>query len=202
MKIGKVLESIFGSPGKVSILRVLFSSPQPLSGRQIGELTGLTHRGAIQALRPLVELGAVRQRKAGKAYQYSMAKGNIYVERIIAPCIMAEAKLFDDLKSDITAHFGRDSISLVLYGSLARGDEKKGSDMDVIAVVKDERKKLKMEEEAESKNPYFYERFGGLLSLHCFTLGEIRARKGLPLIKSVMKEGMVLYGKPVGDLLK
>ena len=57
-----VLESIFGSPAKIRILRVLSVSPQPLSGRQVGELSRLSHRGAIQALESLVELGAVRQR--------------------------------------------------------------------------------------------------------------------------------------------
>lgn len=202
MKIRKVLESIFGSPAKVRILRALFNSPQPLSGRQVGELSGLTHRGAIQALESLVELGAVRQRRVGKAYQYSLSKGNIFVEKIITPCIKAEAGLFDDLKREIAAHFGKDAISIILYGSLARGEEKKGSDIDVIAVVKDEKKKSEIEGKAESAVPYFNERFNGLLSLHCFTLDEFRARKNLSMIKSVIREGVVLSGKPSGELLK
>ena len=50
MRVHNVLELIFGSPAKVRILRVLTNAPQPLSGRQVGELSGLTHRGAIQAL--------------------------------------------------------------------------------------------------------------------------------------------------------
>lgn len=202
MKIHKVLESIFGGPAKVRILRSLFNSPQPLSGRQVGELSGLTHKGAIQALEPLVELGAVRQRKVGKAYQYSLSKGSIFVEKIITPCIKAEAGLFDDLKNEIAAHFGKDAISVILYGSLVRGEEKKGSDIDVIAVVKDEKKKAEMERKAESAAPYFNERFNGLLSLHCFTLDEFRARRNLSMIKSVMREGVVLSGKLSGELLK
>lgn len=202
MKIHKVLESIFGSPAKVRILRTLFNSPQPLSGRQVGELSGLTHKGAIQALKSLVELGAVRQRRVGKAYQYSFSKGNIFVEKIITPCIKAEAGLLDDLKREIAAHFGKDAISVILYGSLARGEEKKGSDIDVIAVVKDEKKKAEIEGKAESAVPYFNERFNGLLSLHCFTLDEFRARRNLSMIKSVIREGIVLSGKASGELLK
>lgn len=202
MKIHKVLESIFGSPAKVRILRVLFDSPQPLSGRQIGELAGLTHKGAIQAIESLVELGAVRQRKVGNAYQYSLSKGNIFVEKLITPCIKAEAGLFDVLKRDITEHFEKDAIGLILYGSLVRGEEKKGSDIDVIAVVKDERKKTEVEEKATSAVSYFNERFNGLLSLHCFTLDDITGKKALPLIKSVMKEGMLLSGKSLRELFK
>ncbi|HHT9137771.1 MAG TPA: nucleotidyltransferase domain-containing protein [Candidatus Wunengus sp. YC60] len=202
MKIRRVLESIFGSLARVNILRVLSNSPQPLSGRQVGELAGLTHRGAIHALKSLVELGAVKQRKVGKAYQYSLSKGNIFVEKIIIPCITAEAGLFDNLKRDISVYFGKDSISLILYGSLARGEEKKGSDIDAIAVVKDEVRKSEVEEKTASKVSYFKNRFNGILSLHCFTLDEIKGKKSLPLIKSVIKEGIVLSGKPLRDLFK
>jgi predicted nucleotidyltransferase len=202
MKIRRVLESIFGSPAKVCILRILFRSPQPLSGRQVGELSGLTHRGAIQALESLVELGAVKQRKVGKAYQYSFSQDNIFVEKVIIPCIKAEAGLFNDLTKDITAYFGKDAVSLMLYGSLARGEEKKGGDIDVMAVVRDEKKKSEMEEMASSKVLYFNKRYNALLSLHCFTLNEIKGKKTLPLIKSVIKDGIVLCGKSLGELLR
>ncbi len=168
----------------------------------MGELAGLTHRGAIQALRPLVELGAVKQRKVGKSYQYSLFKGNIFVKKIIIPCIKAEAGLFDNLKRDIIAHFGKDVISLVLYGSFARGEERKGSDIDAITVVKDGKKKSEVEEKAASKVSYFKNRFNRLLSLHCFTYDEIKSKKFLPLIKAVTREGIVLSGKPLGELFK
>jgi len=202
MKIRKVLEPIFGSPAKIRILRALFNSPQPLSGRQVGELSGLTHRGAIQAIQSLVELGAVRQRRVGKAYQYSFSEGNIFIEKIIAPCIRAESGLFDGLKKDIAAHFGRDAISLILYGSIVRGEERKGSDIDFIVVAKDARGKTAVEEKAESMTSYFNKRYNALLSLHCFTLSEIKRKKDSPLIKSIIKQGIVISGKPLSELLK
>ncbi len=202
MRIHKVLESIFGSPAKIHILRVLFNSPQPLSGRQVGELSGYTHKGAIHALKSLVELGAVKQRRVGKAYQYSLSKDSIFVEKIITPCIMAEASLFDDLKGEITAHFSNDTISLVLYGSVARGEEKNGSDIDVLAIVKDETKKREVEDKTASKVPHFNTRFKGLLSLHCFTLNEIKGKKTLFMLRSAMREGIRLSGKPLGTLLR
>lgn len=202
MNIRKVLESTFGSPAKVRILRVLFNSPQPLSGRQVGELSGLTHKGAINAVRSLVELGAVRQRRVGKAYQYSLAKDNIFVEKIILPCIRAESGLFEGLKKDIAAHFGKDAISLILYGSIVRGEEQKGSDIDLMIVARDERKKAEIEEKAASKAPYFNKRYNTLLSLHCFTLNEMKGKKSAPLIQSITKEGVVISGKPIRELFR
>ncbi len=198
----KVLEAIYGSPAKIRILRVLSGAPQPLSGRQVGELSGLSHRGAIQALESLVEIGAVRQRKVGNAYQYSLSPKNIAVEVIIAPSMKAEASLLDDLKKKIVAQFGRKSVSLTLYGSFARGAEKRGSDIDVLAVATDDRMKAALEEKAASLTPFFRERYNALLSLHCLTLDELRSKKTSPVLKSVREEGVTLSGKPLRDLLK
>jgi len=201
MGIHKVLEAIFGSPAKIRILRVLSASPQPLSGRQVGELSNLSHRGAIQALESLVELGAVRQRRAGNAYQYSLAQGNRAVELIIIPSIKAEAALLGELKKKIVAQFGRKAVSLTLYGSIVRGTEKRGSDIDVLAIAGDERLKSDLEEKAATLAPFFRERYNSLLSLHCFTLDELRRKKTLPLLRSVKEEGVTLAGKPLRELL-
>jgi predicted nucleotidyltransferase len=196
-----VLESIFGSPAKIRILRVLSSSPQPLSGRQVGELSLLSHRGAIQALESLVELGAVRQRRVGAAYQYSLSHGNMAVETIIAPSLKAEASILDDLKKNITAQFRGKAVSLTLYGSLARGTGKRGSDIDVLAVSRDEQRKKELEDKAAAGISFFRERYNAVLSLHCYTLIELRSKRNLPLIKSVIQEGVTLSGKPLRELM-
>lgn len=201
MAFSKVLEAVFGSPAKIRILRVLSAAPQPLSGRQVGELSGLSHRGAIQALGSLVELGAVRQRRVGKAYQYSLSRGSIAVEKIIAPSLRAEATLFDDLKKKIVAQFGRKAVSLTLYGSIVRGTGKRGSDIDVLAIAGNEGMKAELEERSASLIPLFRERYNALLSLHCFTLKELRSKMTLPLLRSVKAEGVTLSGKPLSGLL-
>jgi len=196
-----VLESIFGSSAKIRILRVLSVSPQPLSGRQVGELSRLSHRGAIQALESLVELGAVRQRKVGAAYQYSLSKGNAAVEMIIAPTLRAETALLDDLKRNITAQFSGKAVSLTLYGSLARGTGKRGCDIDLMAIARDERRKKELEDKAAANTPFFRERYNAVLSLHCYTLVELRNKKNLPLLKSVIQDGVALSGKPLRELM-
>jgi len=201
MILQNVLESIFGSPAKIRILRVLSASPQPLSGRQVGELSRLSHRGAIQALASLVALGAVRQRRVGAAYQYSLARGNVALEMIIAPALKAEAALLDDLKRNIAAQFKGKAVSLTLYGSLARGTGKKGSDIDVLAVSRDEQRKKELEDKAIAAILFFRERYNAVLSLHCYTLIELRSKKNLPLLKSVLQEGVALSGKPLRELM-
>lgn len=202
MKMHSILEAAFGSPARIRILRVLFTAPQPLSGRQVGELARLSHRGAIQALASLVDLGAVRQRRVGKAYQYALARNNAAVELIIAPGMKAETVLLDDLKKNIVARFGKKTVSLTLFGSLAAGTETKGSDIDVLAIGYDERAKRSLEANAETQAPFFHERYQAPLSLHCLTVDELRKKRTLPLIKSVLRDGVRLSGKPLQELFR
>ena len=149
----------------------------------------------------LVELGAVRQRRVGAAYQYSLSRGNMAVETIIAPSLKAEASMLDDLKRNITSQFRGKTVSLTLYGSLAGGTGKRGSDIDVLAVSRDEQRKKELEDKAAAKISFFRERYNAVLSLHCYTLLELRSRKNLPLLKSVIQEGVMLSGKPLRELM-
>lgn len=202
MKTHSILEAAFGSPARIRILRVLFAAPQPLSGRQVGELARLSHRGAIQALASLVDLGAVRQRRVGKAYQYSLARNNAIVELVIAPGIKAETVLLDDLKKNVIARFGRKAVNLTLFGSLASRTETKGSDIDILAIARDGQAKRSLEVNTETQAPFFRERYQALLSLHCMTVDDLRKKRTLPLIKSVLRNGVRLSGRPLQELLR
>jgi predicted nucleotidyltransferase len=126
-------------------------------------------------------------------------RNNAAVEKIILPCIQAEAFLLDGLKRDIKAHFVRNTVNLTLYGSLARGEEKRGSDIDVLAIARDGSMKAQLEEKAESLTSY-RQRYNALLSLHCFTLSELKDKKALPLLRSILKEGVTISGKPLREL--
>lgn len=196
-----IIETFFGSPARIRILRVLLAAPQPLSGRQVAELAGLSHRGAIQALDALVASGTVRQRRAGKAYQYSLAREHAAAEKIILPALRAETELLDDLRKTLAGKLGRYAVSLTLYGSAARGEERRGSDIDVFAVAESGGRKKELEERAETLIPFFRERYHALLSLHCMTHAELRGKAGLALLRSVRSEGVHVSGTPIGDLL-
>lgn len=143
----------------------------------------------------------MRQRRVGAAYQYSLSQGNVAVETIIAPSLKAEASMLDDLKKNIIAQFNGKAASLTLYGSLARGTGKRGSDIDVLAIARDDRRKKELEDKAVSSISFFRERYNAVLSLHCYTLVELRSKKNLPLLKTVIQEGVVLFGKPLRELV-
>ncbi len=200
MKTSGVVELLFGSPGRVKLLRRLAEAPQPLSGRQAAELAGLTHRGAIQALSVLVDLGVVTQRQAGRAYQYALAESNILVQEIVLPAFAAEKRLRRILEEDIVDQFAGLALSLVLFGSVARGEQTPQSDVDLLAVVANEKDRETMEEIASSRAPAFQSRFGAPLAVHVLTVGQLREKRRSPFLVEAARDGVVLHGKPLKEL--
>jgi len=202
MKLTNVIEVVFGSSGRTAILRRLAKAPQPLSGRQIAELTGLTHRGAIQALAGLVETGVVRQRQVGRAHQYSLREDNVAVNQIILPALASEEHLLDLLKEELAKTFSAHALSLILFGSFARGDADSKSDIDVLVVTSDAKKKMAIDQLAQAELGHFNDKFHALLSCYSLTLDELKRKRRLAFLKQAEQEGILLYGKNLEELGK
>ncbi len=89
------LEDLFHSPGQIGVLRVLFRSGTPLTGRQVQRLSGLANLSTMRALKRLADLGVVSCRRAGRAYQYELRRSHWAVENLISPLFENEGKGLD-----------------------------------------------------------------------------------------------------------
>lgn len=196
------LESVFGTSGRIKVLRALSKAPRHLTGRQVAELSGLTHRGAIQALAGLVEVCAVTQRQVGRAHQYELAEDNIVVEQIVLPVLRAEETLFEQMRQTLVEDFSPYTVSLVLFGSLARGDYTVHSDVDLLAVVDVEEAKAAVEEKVDSLAARFVVRFGRPISVHLLSISELQKRPKPGFLKEVLREGLLLTGQSLEGLIK
>jgi predicted nucleotidyltransferase len=195
----RILEDVFGTKARLSLLRRLSHESQPLTARQLAGLTGLNHRTVVEALEPLTRIGVVEKRNAGPAYLYSLAKENLVAQRIVLPALDAERGLPTALRNEIVSLFARQAISIVLFGSMARGEEKRGSDVDVLVVMPDEKGCAAIEERALEAGHSFFKRFGRSLSVHCVTAADAR-RGGKAFLSEAIIKGETLFGKPPADL--
>jgi len=201
MRLSGIIETAFGTPARIAILRRLTTVSQPLSGRQLAELTGLSHRGVIQAIAPLVEAGMITRRQAGRAHQYQLSRKNNVVSKIILPVFSTEAGIRDDLIGELVKIFASNTLSLFLFGSFARGEESNTSDVDVLAIAGTDNKKKIIEKTGEAMAVDFRDKYAAPLSLYCLTQEELRNRNQLALIKRVSHEGILLSGKPIEELM-
>ena len=162
-------------------------------------MTGLNHRTVVEALDPLTQDGVVEKRHAGPSYLYSLARENLITQRIVLPALEAERGLPRALREEIVSLFAPKAISIVLFGSLARGQEKRGSDVDVLVVLADREGCAEVEERALEAGHSFFKKFGRPLSVHCVNISDAR-REGKAFLSKAVSKGETLFGKPPAEL--
>ncbi len=100
-------------------------------------------------------------------------------------------KLSNEFTSRAKSTLGSELVSLMLYGSAARGTTTSESDLDIFAVVEDDSDKEKLFDIAAE-----FLKEGVLFSIISETSDEFTRFKTMrsPFMDTVLKEGRVLYG--------
>lgn len=137
MRFHKPLSDVLGSRIKVDILRLLSRTRSDHTGRELAGLIGYSHNATRSALEELESSGLVIHRQAGRANLYSLDADNVIYTDILSPAFLVEDRLLNEVASIISRWIGDDLSSIVLFGSVARGEEGPGSDIDVVVIVKD-----------------------------------------------------------------
>ncbi len=104
---------------------------------------------------------------------------------------------------EIRRHFDKDLVSVVLYGSLARGEVRKDSDIDLLIICESlpkERLKrqdifIKMEREIDKEIKRIYEKLGFYPYLSPILKTKEEAKNISPLYLDMVTDARILYDK-------
>ena len=104
-------------------------------------------------------------------------------------------KSIADLRSLIKNAFSGNKaiVKIVLFGSIARGEEKPDSDIDLLIITKDNISKEKALATIDRLNGLFVACFGNSISAIIYSKKERTARQKLNLISRINKEGIVIF---------
>ncbi len=194
-----------GSRSKVKLLQVLFKFPDgEFTGEDLAGKAGVSKPRTHQALADLVEENLVTRRVAGRAYLYGLVSDS-YSAGAIGALFQADRSPLAELVKLVQKKLEREPVvSAILYGSLVRGEETAGSDIDLYLVVRDEEARKRVEELVTELNGSTSSYFGNRLSALVKTVEEsrqaYRSRRGLEM--ELEKEGRVLSGLPLREALK
>jgi predicted nucleotidyltransferase len=126
-----ILAELLSSRARAEVFRLFFGlSDTPLHLREIQRRAGLSLGTMQQELRKLKHLGLLSSRADGNRLSYQVNKGHpLYPE--IHRLVLKTGGLADVLRSAL-----RDSRieSAFVFGSIARGEETPGSDVDLMVV--------------------------------------------------------------------
>jgi predicted nucleotidyltransferase len=196
MKPTYTIENLLGTRSRIAVLRVLHGVSVPLNASQIAVRTGLTRPAVASVLADFSSMGAVRSSPVGRATVHWLCRDNVYVENLIDPLFRAERDLPEDLVDDLAASFRDLAVSVVLFGSYARGDQTSASDIDVVLVAENAATKVALESTAADRTIEFRDRFGASLSCLAYTREEAAAllHTSPQLAESIRRDGIVVSG--------
>lgn len=174
-----------GSRG--SVLGVLLRTGTPLTGRQIHGLLSDEHSlwSVQETLKTLTQLGIVETQTIGRAGVHTINEEHVAVPhlRALIDPIGALKRLLDDA-------IGEDVESVIIFGSVARGDARIDSDVDLAVISRDWNGGPDLEDLVRV-------RLGNNCDVLTFTPVEFRQLVGAgePVVGDILRDGLALIGQ-------
>jgi len=207
MRVHDPLDKILNNEIKIKILRFLCKTEAEWSGRQIAQEIKVSPAACHKALRELNNERALLLRSIGKSYLYRLNKENLIISDLLKPLYERESKIPDEVYRDIVRNISslviKDIISIVVFGSIKKGKERPTSDIDLLVLVRNPEDKRKVEEDFGKVNEKIIGKFGNTISSYIQSIEEfkLKYKKGLALVKNILKSHRLLFGKPLEELL-
>ncbi|MEK7857578.1 MAG: nucleotidyltransferase domain-containing protein [Elusimicrobiota bacterium] len=189
------------------VLRFLWRSQGEWSGREIARKIGLSAPACHETLKKLDARGLVLLRRVSNVHLYKINPDNYLIRNVFALLFKAEAAMPKQLEAVVRRSLvdsrGSDILAIVLFGSMARGTEQLGSDLDLLVVIPAKEGLEALEPRVERLSALLFKRFNVPLSHYIQTLPELlrKHHQKLPLIREILKDGRTIYGKDIKELL-
>ena len=196
MKTTVSIEDIFGTRGRVAVLRVLAGVSVPLSIRQVSAQAGLMHSSAAQALDGLVVLGVVSCTTAGRSRVHWLERRNLWVREVVIQAFASEEHMADGVIDELRAAIPQEVVSAVVFGSFARGEQTVDSDIDLMIVTDDGQTLDRVLDLLDASALDLEAVIGAHVSVVGYTLVEARSlvTRGDSVMDGVLREGVTLRG--------
>ena len=205
MRIHNPLDKILNNEVKVKILRFLCKTEVEWSGRQIAREIKVSPAACHKSLRELNSERALLLRSVGKSYLYRLNKGNLIVSKLLKPLYGRESKIPDKIYEAIIGNVPTldNIVSIAVFGSIKRKKERATSDIDLLVLVRNLEDKEKVEEDFGKVNEKIIKMFGNTISPYIQSLEEFKSKhkRGLPLVRNILKSHKLLFGTPLEELL-
>lgn len=201
MDVGHPVEAIIpGAQGR--ILAVLANTSAELNLRTVARLSGVSLAHASRVLPGLVDLGIVERREAPPSALFRFVPEHV-AARVITALTRTRQAILDEL-GECAGALDPAPASLIIFGSVARGDATVESDIDVVLV----RPATVDEEDAGWRRGIdqwrdHARRLTGN-SVEILEIGErevgARLRSRQPVWADVRREGVVVHGRSLDSL--
>jgi len=205
MRFRQPLDDLFRTATRVKILRLLARNPEMIfTGREIARNIGMASSNVSRALSGLEEIGVLNSVAKGRSLLYRLNTRHILCDRLLRNLFEKEAGNLNAVLAELSLNWPNDIRSLICYGSVARGEERISSDVDLCFVARDPYSRRRLSRKLEEVQAEFYLRTGNRFSPYVISARDfaVRYRRAHSLIRRIASEGWVVRGDSIGDLVK
>lgn len=177
---------------------------EPMYGREIERIAGITHSRAVAYLKDLIEQKVLISKRRGNQVLYSLNSNNEITLKALSIAElerkegffenkMVEKSMLYRLGSNVLAKCPDAIRFTLLFGSFARGHARESSDLDVLFVVS---KNKYTKRDLEEVGKQLEASTGRKISIHVVGIKEIeRLWLSEPAYKGIWKDRIVLFGE-------
>ena len=202
MKFHDYLEQLFNTPTSIALIRALIRyKGKVFTIRGLSKVARVSSSQSAVVIGQLERLGVVMVQPVGRSSLVSLNEKNYILNRIMRPMIRAEQETLDELLNILKKCLGSDKkiMSVVLFGSVTRHEEREDSDIDVLVISNDFDYSTGLLTKAGEQVSSV---FGNRLSPMIMSERELIAKRNGALIKDIMANHIKISGKTLEELLK
>ena len=200
MELHNYVSQILANKVTIAVLKTLLRYKGKIfTVRELARTCGFSHPEVSSVLKKLESSGIVKLQPVGRAYQITLNEESYILKSVIEPLFAAEEETVNSLISTIKPVFrNKKIISVAIFGSVAKGLEKKTSDVDVLIIAED--KEIANECVAEASN-ITSSKFGTALSPLIMDKQKFMRKRNEQLVKSILGSYMLVYGKDLREMI-
>lgn len=203
MIINNVLNTLFSTWSNIAIMRALENYAVGISGREVARIAGITPKNCLITLSFLEDMGIVIRVRGGREHLFTLNREHFLVKDVLLPALAAERKYVEMISKEIANSLKKFTISVYLFGSVARQQETIDSDYDICIIYNNQTNKKKIEIVLSDLGSKLKKKYGVSLAPFYITKNDFikRSKLGKSPVKEITKEGIYISGLKIKDLL-
>lgn len=190
--------ALFYDATRARVLDVLLSNRSALSGRAIARQADLSPTTTNGALGDLATHGIVKSQTKGRAHLWALQENNALVMQM-----QSFAKIQDKMAGQLVVDaLGSEPVSVMLFGSTARGKSGPNSDVDLLVIAKDHKQGQDFRRHAYKASSALRQKVGRPVEITVVERDSITKSEIGDFIGQVSRDGRTLRGKKLTELVR
>jgi predicted nucleotidyltransferase len=186
------LDPVFAAQSHLAVCRALRDTAEGMSGRQVARQAGINHQTCAVALGRLEELGVVRRQGSGQSQLFQLSRENLLVRDLLIPLLRKEREVFPRVVRRVGELAAGRCVRALVFGSVARGEERRESDLDLLLIADGPRGQASTRQAANDLRTVMAKEWGLRVNAIVLTQRavEVRRQRRDPLIANILREGI------------